>query len=71
LHIDKGHSSKSTPMSNCRLATRVVDEEKAHGLGGGGEKVPAARERPIAHEPQISLVDEACGVERLASFFLG
>ena len=54
-----------------RLAAGVVDQDEAHGLGGGGEEVAATRELAIADEPQVRLMDQGRGVERLARLLLG
>jgi len=44
----------------------VIDEYPPHGLGGGGEEVPAPVERLVADEPQVRLVDEGGGVQGVA-----
>ena len=51
------------------LAAGILDQDAAHGLGGGGEEVPAAVPAPIlrrADEPEVRLVDQGGGLERLA-----
>ena len=51
----------------------VVDEDAAHGFGGGGEEVAAAVPGlglARAHESEIRLMDEGRGLERLAGLFL-
>ena len=55
-------------------APGALDEDAAHGLGGGGEEVSAAV--PMlrflhVHQPQVRLVDQRGGLERLAGLFLG
>jgi hypothetical protein len=47
----------------------VVDQNEAHGLGSGGEKMPPAAEPLIADQAQVRLVDEGGGLERLAGGF--
>src|SRR5206468_967405 len=52
------------------LAARGLDEDAAHGLGGGTEEVAAVFKVLIAHQPQVSFVDQCRGVERLSRFLL-
>src|SRR5262245_23767947 len=50
------------------LATGVVDEDTAHGLGGGGEEVAAAvpvQFLVLADEAQVGLVNQGGGRQRL------
>src|SRR5262249_41315679 len=52
----------------------IVDEDAAHGLGGGREEVTAAV--PVlglfdVHQPQVRLVDQGGGLEGLARLLLG
>src|SRR5262249_44671432 len=47
------------------LAAGGLDEDAAHGLGRGGEEVAAARERLVADEAQVRLVDQRRRLERL------
>ncbi|MDB5311803.1 MAG: hypothetical protein JWO38_6005 [Gemmataceae bacterium] len=55
-------------------AAGVVDEDAAHGLGRGGEKVPAVVPavrigRP--DQPEEGLVDQGGGLQRVAGAFVG
>jgi len=55
------------------FSSGVVDQDAAHGLGGGGKKVPPTI--PILavvrlHEAQIRLMNQGRRLERLAGFFL-
>src|SRR5262245_21668992 len=57
------------------LLPRAVNEDAAHGLGGCGKKVsPAVPIRWYAsfaiHQPEIGLVNQSRGLERLSWFFL-
>src|SRR5207237_6131240 len=56
------------------LATSIIDQDAAHGLGRGGKEVAAAV--PVlgfvrVHQPEVGLVDQGRGLERLAGYFLG
>ena len=56
------------------FASGLIDENAAHGLGGGGEEVAAAvpvLRRFGAHQAQVGLVDQGGGLEGLAGRFLG
>ncbi len=50
------------------LRERLVDEDAAHRLGRGGEEVAAVVPVPraVAHETEVSLVDQRRGLERPA-----
>ena len=51
------------------LAAGVLDEDAAHGLGGGGEEVARGRPSPgrsAADQPQVRLVDQGGRLEGLA-----
>src|SRR5262249_2561360 len=51
----------------------VLDEDAAHGLGGGGEEVAAplpVRPRARADQPQVGLVDQGGRLQRLARLLL-
>ena len=51
------------------FATGLLDENAAHGKGGGGEEVAAAVPVPLfprADQAQVRLVDQGGGLERLA-----
>src|SRR5262249_47198951 len=55
------------------FATCLVNQDAAHGLGGGGEEVAAAV--PVLglfdiHQAQIGLVDQGRGLEGLSRLFL-
>jgi hypothetical protein len=57
------------------LAAGVVDKDAPHDGGGRREEVAAVIERAagvgIVHQPQISLVDQPSGIERLSRLFAG
>src|SRR5262249_8126090 len=45
-----------------------IDEDSAHGLGGGGEEVPPAvpvSRESVPDQPNVRLVNKGCGLERL------
>ena len=55
-------------------AAGVLDEDAAHGLGGRREEVAAAvpvQRHLLVHEPQVGLVDQGGGLQRLAGRLLG
>ena len=61
------------PPLERRPRPRPLDEDAAHRLGGGGEEVPPtvpARDRVGIDEPQVHLVDQGGGLERLAGLLL-
>jgi hypothetical protein len=47
------------------LSPGVLDEDPSHRLGRGGEEMAAAVEVLVTDQPQISLVDQGGGVERV------
>jgi hypothetical protein len=49
---------------------RLLDQDSAHGFGGGGEEVPAAVEVLPAEKAEVSFVDQGRGLQRLAGPFL-
>src|SRR5207249_1845045 len=56
------------------LASCPLDQDAAHGLGGGGEEVPATV--PVldlvhVHQPQVGFVHQGGGLKRLAGRLLG
>ena len=55
------------------LAAGVLDQDAAHGLGGGGEEVAAVGEGlvRVGRQAQVGLVDQGGGVERLARLLAG
>jgi hypothetical protein len=54
------------------LAARVLDEDAAHGLGGGGEEMTATAPARVLRpdQPQIRLVHQGRRLERLAGLLL-
>jgi hypothetical protein len=44
----------------------MVDQHSPHGLARGGEEVSSVLELLIAHEPQVGLVNECRGAQRVA-----
>jgi hypothetical protein len=71
LNIDEGDPPTTAAMPPGRLAASGVDQNKAHGFCGGGEEVTATCELAIADEPQVRLMDQGRGVQRLAGLLLG
>ena len=58
----RGHVGECDPLPPAAVlptnpAAGGLDEDAAHGLGRGGEEVPAAVELLVAHQPQIGFVD--------------
>src|SRR5262249_37736565 len=56
------------------LGASVIDQDAAHGLGGGREEVPPAVEvlpLALADETEVSLVDQGGGLERLPGLLPG
>ena len=67
-------SPASTASSLALFVPCLVDEDTPHGRGGRGEEVMAIAINAglgSAHQPQIGLVDQGGGFERLAGLFLG
>ena len=60
-------------MAHLVLAPGDIDQDPAHGLGGGGEKMPPVVPMLLAapDQPQPSLVDQCGRLERLPRSFLG
>src|SRR5262249_3557169 len=52
-----------------RPCSRMVDEDSAHRLRPGGEKVPSIHPDCIAlgGKPRVCLMDECCWIQRLGS----
>jgi hypothetical protein len=60
-------------LAGC-FATRVINEDVAHGFRGGGKKVAAigeSRMRLVAGKPKPGLVHESGGLQRVARGFIG
>jgi len=53
------------------LAARAPDQDPAHRLGGGGEEMSSVGEVRIPDQPQIRVVDQGGGVERLPRLLAG
>jgi hypothetical protein len=47
-----------------------IDEDAAHGLGGGGEEVIAAVEALLADQAQVGLVDQGGRLEGVSGRLL-
>ena len=64
--------SRPPPALTAGLAAGVLDEDAAHGLGRGGEEVAAAVPARVVRpdEPEVGLVDQGRGLERLARLLL-
>ena len=63
-----------TAMLETAFAPGTLDQDAAHRLGGGREEVTAAVPVLVcttAYQPQISLVNEGRGIQRLTRLFLG
>ena len=67
------HPGPLTPMPDAGAATGSIDEDTAHGLGGGGEEVLTAVPRPAGGrtKPQPGLVNQRRGLQRLPGPFVG
>ena len=65
--------SRSPPALGPALRRALLDEDAAHGLGRRGEEVAAAVPAPgrlVADQPEVGLVDQGRGLERLARLLL-
>jgi hypothetical protein len=49
----------------------ALDKDTAHGFGCGGEEVATTIELLVADQPQVRLVNQRGGLERLAGFLVG
>ena len=67
------HALLSAAVTQGEFAAGIVNEDAAHGFGGGGEKVGATVPLDIfpAGEPQPRLMDERGGLQRLVRRFVG
>ena len=74
LGLREVQALRSPPCFIGLLAAGVVDEDAAHGLGGGGEEMAAAvpvRAPVAADQPQVGFVDQRRGLQRLPGLLLG
>ena len=74
LDVVEVEPAASAPGLAGLLVPGPVDQDAPHGLGGRGEEVPAAVPVPgllPAHQPEVGLVDQGGGLERLARLLLG
>jgi hypothetical protein len=74
LHFLNVHSLQVTAMAKGPFAAGAVNENTAHGFGGGSEKVSAIlklRLTCIAHQPQPGFVDQGGGLQGVARRFVG
>lgn len=64
---------RTSPVAEIILAPGIIDEDAAHGLGGGAKKMRAILplNRSVAAEAQPRLVDEGGGLERVSGGFAG
>jgi hypothetical protein len=61
-------------VAQAALAAGLIDQDAPHGLGSGGEEVAAALPGPLrapADQPQVGLLHQRRGLERLAGLLLG
>ena len=67
------HALLVAAMTHRVLAACLLNEDAAHGLGGGTEEMSPAREVWIrfAHQPQPGFMDERGGLQRLVGRFIG
>jgi hypothetical protein len=74
-HVDLGqlHAVGSAAVTDAPLAPRLLDEDAAHRLRGGGEEVaPAVPSRIFGpYKSKIGFVHQRRGLERLAGCFTG
>jgi hypothetical protein len=70
LDIDEGNPATTAAVPPRRLAARIVDQDETHGFGGSGKEVTAARELSIANQPQVCLMNQTGGLQRLPRFLL-
>lgn len=71
MNIDERDPATTAPMPRCRFATSVVDQNEPHGFGSSGKVVAATGELTIANQPDVGLMNQCRGIERLAWLFLG
>ena len=74
VQVDQFDARRPPPLDGRVLAAGVLDEDAAHGLGRGGEEVAAAvpvLRRVAADQPEVRLVDQGRGLERLPGLLLG
>ena len=57
------------PMSSSTVMASPVDEDLPHGLGGDVEEVTVIGIGPVADEPEVGLVHQGGGVERVIGAF--
>ena len=60
-------------MFACLFAASLIDQDTAHGLGGGGKEMAAAVPLPrcvTLHQPQIRLMHQRRRLQRLPWFLL-
>ena len=73
LVVVEGVLLKLPAVAQPALATGLLDEDAAHGLGGGGEEVPAtapARWLIAPDQTEVGLVDQSGRLKRLAGLLL-
>src|SRR6516162_1843958 len=51
LNIDERDPATTATVPRGSLAASVIDEDEAHGFGGGGEKVAATSELLVPNQP--------------------
>lgn len=62
-----------TPLAKGLLSSGALDEDAAHGLGGGREEMLAAVPALwlMSDEPEIGFVNQSRGLQRLSGLFVG
>jgi hypothetical protein len=71
--VEQVQAAQPAAVADPPLPAGVLDQDAAHGLGGSGEEVPTPA--PMlgllaADQPQVGLVDEGGGLERLAGLLV-
>src|SRR5581483_8256322 len=71
--VNKVNPLLATAMAGGGFAARAIDEDAAHGLGGGAKEMGAAIKlgRGAAGEAEPGFVNKRGGLERLAGGFAG
>ena len=65
--VVQGDAPPPAAVADRLFAAGVVDEDAAHGLGGGGEEMASTGEGVMANESEVGLVDPLRGCPAVAS----